>query len=47
MQKRANNFYMKNDRNNMNFKQNTEDNYYKDKYSQFNLTESKNINKNK
>ena len=45
MQKRANNFYMKNDRNNMNFKQNTEDNYYKDKYSQFNLTESKNINK--
>ena len=46
MQKRANNFYSKNDRNNMILRHNTEENNFGDKYSQFNLTESKNFNRN-
>ena len=45
MQKRANNFYNKNDKNNTNLRQNTEENYFGDKYSQINLTEKKNFNK--
>ena len=43
---RKNNFYNKNDKNNINIRQNTEDNFYGNNYPQYNMTESRTYNKN-
>ena len=43
---RKNNFYSINDKDNINIRQNTEDNYYGNNYPQYNMTESRTYNKN-